>query len=241
MSGVGYIGSLREAQEAIAGGRDKVTRPMKSRSMRLWYTEGDVYVYCYQTRLFRLTQDHVELVADAPDLKLLSQTLHATLPKVFKPPMFLERESNGTYSIRFAGNTTPVFKGMKFRWDTGECVNSPAWANGIEIPEVRRQWLRDMRAYKRKVKSMERLGVISMDDFDTRRYYNLDPHRGQVIARLVSDIKNGTVDNDLLKDIVMFASTRMYYHREKVNVIECVDHVFSKLSMHLRREYGVFG
>lgn len=240
MSGVGYIGSLAEAQDAIAKGRDKVSRPMKSRAMRLWYTQGDIHVVCYNTLVCKLKPDHIEMLMEVGQLRSLSQTLPQTLPKVFKPPMFVERENNGTYSIRFAGNTTPYFQGMKFRWDTGECTNSPSWANGSEIPEVRRQWLRDMRAYKRKVKSMERLGALGVDtNVGTR--WGMDRHREEIISKLVRDIKSNTIDPRLIWLMYEYAKARTYYHRQAVTIADCVDHVFSKHSTELRREYGVFG
>lgn len=147
------------------------------------------------------------------------------------------------------------FNGIKFDLKTGECLNpQPDMAKTI-IPEAKSAWFKDLRRYKRGLKSRAKVGALRgyIEEENKLRtekvvnYYHqrhfLNPWGAEkTVEQFVACIKMDKYPPDVLKGFV--ASSRLSWGLRPTteqHVLENIDDVFRRNSVLLRKAYGVFG
>jgi len=145
------------------------------------------------------------------------------------------------------------FNGMQFNIATGKCLNPQPDASTEVIPEQRKIWLRELKRYKRGLKTRIKVGALQgYVDKEVAERAQQPPHRRKSvnanwssdlwIGKLVSCMQNEEYPAEILKRLVMsyewrwgqgaFTQEELMWH---------VDRIFTTNSERLRREYGVFG
>lgn len=139
---------------------------------------------------------------------------------------------------------------VMFNYYTGKPYGSavPIDEEFIPIPEVRRQWLRDVKKLKRSLKTLYRLGVIQAEldkSYDTPGMTN----GYEVCNRVVERMKAGECltprearEMHLYHVLGMIPLSGMHRWTFKPSThSDIVDAFFTKESKRLREIYGVFG
>lgn len=142
------------------------------------------------------------------------------------------------------------FEGIKFNLDTGECLNRKADILTQVIPEKRKEWLSDLRKFKKQVKIRAKMGVfdaICKAEYDKRvadrRGYQMpDWTSDHWIKLLATSIKECQVPMELMVGIaqschISYWSPRMPTRKD---VEDTVERVCKEQSVFLRKAYGVF-
>jgi len=139
------------------------------------------------------------------------------------------------------------FKGIKFNLLTGEPINDQPDEKQVVDVQLRRGWLRDLRWYKKRLKSMVKMGVF--DHIDMDNYTG-----GWEAANLVSTplwqenlfqcMKNRTFPPDITEPLVMSLRPSFYQKSREPSdreaLIRHIDAKFDSWSVGLRGKYGVF-
>ena len=176
-------------------------------------------------------------------------------------PFGIFRISSGRYRIydlhnrqqliwQYRESCPEYFQGIKFNMLTGECLNrQPDMLPLVEIPEKRKEWRRKLREYKKGLKARLTMGCFdgfvkhyssNAVDFGDRDVDWLDDKQVDFVYRCLDKEE---YPNKLLEDIASSASTLYYWgNKEKATeyVHKEINGVFRKLSVPLRKKFGVF-
>jgi len=153
-------------------------------------------------------------------------------------------------------NSQQYYKGIKFDLMTGLCLNPEPDESVEPIPENRKLWLRELKRFKRGLKSRIKVGALTMHiaEANTVRESNnkLQWHKRKRLAvdwgqsewrkKLIRCMKDEKYPPEILMAFVQ--STEMSWRNADVTqeqVLKAVDKIFTQYSEALRREYGVFG
>jgi len=153
-------------------------------------------------------------------------------------------------------NSQQYYKGIKFDLMTGLCLN-PEPDEAIEpIPEQRKIWLRELKRFKRGLKSRARVGALTMhiQEANTIRAENnklpwrererltTDWEQDEWRKKLVRCMKDEKYSPEILMAFIQSVEASWRYTNiTQELVLEAVDRIFTRHSEVLRREYGVFG
>ena len=252
----------------------KKGRPIRS-DMRL-YKEGNNYGVKMvdwsgsvrgEVPVFKVSPKNVVTFLLPLERVLLSaQSLVTVLPRVI--PIHLCRAKKGVYRISHeAGMETHVygwkcmrneapqyFKGIKFNFLTGECLNPQPDQATTELPEQRKVWRGELRRYKRGLKARIKVGAlegfIHEEQVALRAASSVCKYRRDVCPDwtqpkltnlLVKSMRKETYPAELLQAFVRSGMGQQYADLTGQHLLRVVDQVFTQNSEHFRRKYGVFG
>ena len=263
-------------------------RPLK-RGLRL-YKEGNNYVVKMQDwrgaediPLFKVSPKNVvTFLLPLEHVLRDSNTLVILLPRVI--PIHLTRAKKGVYRISHEGsmnmnprlwdpcgsypnwafmrNEAPqYFKGIKFNFLTGECLNPQPDQATTELPEQRKVWRGELRRYKRGLKARIKVGALegfiheeqvalraASSVWKYRRGVCPDWTQPKLTNLLLKSMRKETYPAELLQAFVRSAISTYTVGGWDSSaaltgqyLLRVVDQVFTQNSEHLRRKYGVFG
>ena len=255
-------------------------KPMLSSSYRL-FREGNDYVIKIGWRgtiwepLCRITPNNT-LVFEAPLDRMLHNNCSLSNILVKITGIHFTRWKKGMYRLGSekeaatkSTSTSPwcpekwewlhskaplYFNGIKFNLDTGKCLNGKPDPTKKVIPEKRKEWLRDLKRYKRGLKTRAKVGALQTYIQAQNEWYASSPswterkNRRPIWSgqnwceKLVCCMREETYPPEILKAFT--ASVEMGWHVNVLtdqHVLEIVDKIFTKHSEEFRREYGVFG
>ena len=252
-------------------------RPIKG-WCRLFKEDSDYVVKVRRWRssdapLFRVSPDEIVTFSMPLDNLLQNaQTIVSSLYRVI--PFSLERKRKGIYAL---GGTHQIsdglgnypayfqwlrteapenFTNIRFNLVTGECLNAQPNLIDSMIPEVRRQWLRDVKRYKKGLKARAKIGALQghmtkvLDaltspagrPWELRYEWNSKLGQRGTLQHIVECMRSEEYPPDLL--YLLVATTSIPYRGSELNdkmVLENVDKIFDAHSLQLRTIYGVFG
>jgi len=252
----------------------------KGRPIKVWcrlYKEGSDYmVKIYRWRqpdipLFRVSPDNTVTFCMPADNVL--ERAHSIVSGLYKViPFSLERKRRGIYALggthqisglgdyrdywRWLRTEAPeYFTNIRFNLLTGECLNAQPNLMDCIIPEVRKQWLRHVKQYKKGLKVRAKIGALQghmtkvLDEvsdktnhwgFKHEQNSKLDKH--DTLQYIVECMRSEEYPPDLL--YLLVATTPIPYRGSELTdkmVLGNVDRVFDAYSLQLRTIYGVFG
>jgi len=178
-----------------------------------------------------------------------AQSIVSTLTRHF--PFLLKRIGMGRYKIGYgytynewSVNATDYAQGLNFSLSTGACLNPQAPAEERVIPEVRTQWLRDLRVWKKGIKARSKMGIfVGIKDALAKDGMHYNVMYGESFHKRVTEaIKTNTFPHDLMQDFVKH-TIRWAFRADQITGIHILDEIETYLKAHsydLRCEYGVF-
>jgi len=201
---------------------------------------------------FRLTHE---------DMCSYSQTLVTVLWKIV--PLIMQRVRKETYKIGKVANARSTywydiadgspeyFEGIAFNLLTQECLNPKPDLLDSFIPEVRKQWLRDVKRFKKGLKARAKVGAFQgyiheVNDKDAVGWRERQTYPkwtdDRTTQHVLESMRTEQYPPDLLKLMVLTVNTG-WSNPEVTDrmVLENVDRVFDMHSLHYRKAYGVFG
>jgi hypothetical protein len=252
----------------------------KGRPIKGWcrlFREGSDYVvkirrwHNVDVPLFRVSPDETVTFCMPLDSVLHNaQTIVSSLYRVI--PFSLERKRKGIYALgdthrandghgrsnyfRWLKTEAPeYFTNIRFNLVTGECLNPQPNLMDSVIPEVRTQWLRHVKRYKKGLKARAKVGALQgymtkvADTMVDRHNHwklqhdwnrKLDHH--ETLQQVVECMRSEEYPPDLL--YLFVATTPVPFSDRDITakmVLRNVDRVFNAYSVQLRQIYGVFG
>jgi len=254
------INSYAEAQAFMTRARS----PEKGRqhtTFARWFPDGEGYRLDVHGHPFlRITPDNVLEFLITPETgRKLSNTVSGWLPRVV--PFFWNRVGMGRYRVeaiaviqkRMAGrwpthkeiNQAPeLFAGIKFDMATGECLNPRPDIKHMVIPEARTAWLSALRKWKRKAKTIARIG--GFDSLIAEEKRNPTPWQDQPtwmvdkeLDILYNAIKDNEMDTALMRKFVA-SHTNRWSTPTSMEVYGHIEAVVKQHSLQLRKRFGVF-
>lgn len=224
------------------------------------------------TPLFRVHPDNtITFVASVEEVLENNQSLSASLHKLVR--FSLTRWKKGVYRIGgtevadrmtegedrwsrkrwywLANEAPQYFKGIRFDMATGECLNAMPDTVREAIPEMRTEWLRCLRRYKRGLKARARVGALSEHTKSamaarataTTPYGELyQKWDADWLTTLLECMQSETYPEHILTAFVR-SVPRKWRATEitPIDIVDAVDTVLNTHSQTLREQYGVFG
>lgn len=178
-----------------------------------------------------------------------AHSIVSTVSRYF--PFHLKRVGIGRYKIGYgntykdwSANATDYVQGLNFSLSTGACLNPQAPAEERVIPEVRTQWLRDLRVWKKGIKARSKMGIfVGIKDALAKDGMHYNVMYGESFHKRVTEaIKTNTFPHDLMQDFVKH-TIRWAFRADQITGIHILDEIETYLKAHsydLRCEYGVF-
>jgi hypothetical protein len=158
--------------------------------------------------------------------------------------------------ITTEGDTPEYFTGIQFDLTTQTCLNPRPDLLDTVIPKVRKQWLRDVKRFKKGLKARAKVGALQgyidevvaaratqpsggwRHNFDNNLPTWSDPRTTQ---QVIDCMRTEQYPPDLLKLLVQ--TTYLGWGSGEITnsmILENVDRVFNTHSIHYRKAYGVF-
>jgi len=255
----------------------------KGRPIKAWcrlFKEGNDYVVKQRTwrgadiPLFRVSRNNVVTFAmPLENLLQYTQTVVSSLWRVI--PITMERKRKGIYAVASVNDPAfrsehtggyridwgkirtqgaEYFEGIAFDLTTGECLNARPHLMDSVIPEMRKQWLRDVKRFKKGLKIRAKMGALQgytrevekeKNAIGSHWKYNSDLPKwdsAEITQRVLECMRTGEYPPDLLK--LMVQTTMLGWGQSQITdqmVLANVDTVFDAHSLHYRKAYGVFG
>jgi len=238
------------------------------------HKHNDLYtVSCGNIRLFEIDEtDTVTFTMSTQELLDINTSLVCVLFKII--PLMLQRKRKGIYtlaescfSVSYMGSnfthipkydaskTLEYFKGIQFNLPTRTCLNPRPDLLDTVIPEVRKQWLRDVKRFKKGLKARAKVGALQgyieevaeerkANNFGNWRYAQNLPKwdSPEITQQVLECLRTEEYPPNLLKLLVQ--TTALSWNQTKPTdsmVLANVDTVFNTQSTHYRSSYGVFG
>jgi hypothetical protein len=253
----------------------------KGRPIKGWcrlFKDGDDYSIRQRTG-WGSNRGTVELCRIHPDntvtftmpLEELLRHTHTIVSSLWRVlPVTIERKRKGVYKIAGTNNqelqkssraydwisnyAPEYFAGIKFDLLSGECLNAKPDMLDTIIPEMRKQWLRDLKRFKRGLKARAKVGALQGhidaitqeitdgNQWSVRHEYETMLRTPKSVEHLLECMRTEQYPPEILR---MFVGTvgLTWGQREITNqiVLSNVDNLFDKHSLTLRKAYGVFG
>jgi len=130
--------------------------------------------------------------------------------------------------------------GAHFNLRTGTCLFSLPDITTQVNPEVRREWLRSLRTFKKDIKVRQKLGVV---DTLLKAPFDRDKYGGRFEFQILADaIEDSSKVLDCLQCYCFITKTRAYYPQGMTgkDVISTIEDDLSRFSVGLRKRFGVF-
>jgi hypothetical protein len=145
-----------------------------------------------------------------------------------------------------AEHTYKHYPGIRFNMETGECVSTEPPPPTIN-KDRRKEWLRDLRVFKKQFALRAKLGVIDGMVYKAGDYLpfprwdlNVDWGGPDALGLLFNDIKNGAPSTELLKLFVRHVFSMPYITPDTATTELVFNRVLTSQSINLRKMYGVF-
>jgi hypothetical protein len=176
--------------------------------------------------------------------------MRSALAKLLPTDVYIDKQRP---LIHAGSKTYPLEPGLKFNYFTWGCYNSvPLEERPAQpIPEVRRQWLRDLKKFKANSKALCRLGVVAAElerRVTVEEVTFGDLNLGNVLIEVVRTMRSGDPVNPLLLRFMVQNQALGFGYLSPaawtLNVDKSYDYVERFLTFHskrLREMYGVFG
>jgi hypothetical protein len=220
--------------------------------------------------LFKVSPDNtLTFVMPLENLLHHTQTVVSSLYRVV--PITIERKRKGIYALagmndeafqeegrigwgKVKSQGAEYFCGLQFDLITGQCLNKQPHMMDTVIPEKRKQWLRDVKRYKKGLKVRAKLGAlqgflpaIAKEEADAGggwRYRRTVPkwEAPDIAQHVVECMRTEDYPQDILKLIAQ--TTQLGWGNDTITdqmMLANVDAVFDKCSLQYRKLYGVFG
>lgn len=139
------------------------------------------------------------------------------------------------------------YPGIRFNMETGECVSTKPPPPTVN-KDKRKEWLRDLRVFRKQFELRAKLGVI--DGLIKQEADKKEPRRAMRVswdtshATIISnDMKRGAPSTEFLRLIVRheLSGAQLYYCTPNAQHVQSsFNRVLTKLSTDLRKLYGVF-
>jgi hypothetical protein len=247
----------------------KCRSPDKGRPLKAWgrvFKNGDAFeIQVNGKKLGTVTPDNImTFVAPIGVVRSNAQTLVGAFHRAM--PFILMRVGIGRYRITHASGLSKnvdtseygwnsqwlrseapeYFEGIQFDLTTGECLNrKPDILKQVDT-DVRTEWIRCLRKFKRAIKVRAKLGVLDSLLADAkankavRQHPDWDSNEWQ--DDMVNAIKTGDIPTPLLLGIAMSTLHRGWRVQGTTQeFIAEVDTLCNSYSVQLRRKFGVFG
>jgi len=142
-------------------------------------------------------------------------------------------------------NQSPeLFAGIKFDMETGECLNPRPDLKHTVIPEARKAWLSALRKWKRKAKTIARIGGFdSLIAEEKRNPTDWSAKPNWVVDKELDILYNAIKDNDMNTQLMrMFVAshTNRWSTPTSMEVYGHIEAVVKQQSVQLRKRFGVF-
>jgi len=220
-------------------------------------------VYISNIKIFEIDRNNkLTFTVSQRELLNLNHSLVTVLYKII--PLMLSRKRKGVYVIskiqayhpplyRYLNvdhtNTLEYFTGMQFDLATQTCLNPRPNLLDTVIPKVRKQWLRDVKRFKRGLKARAKVGALQgyIQEVveDTGYIRNLHPipqwDSPEITQQVLECMRTDKYPPNLLRLLVQTVNLGWRQtHITDSMVLENVDTVFNTHSVHYRKAYGVF-
>lgn len=138
------------------------------------------------------------------------------------------------------------FQGVKIDMTSGDYINPRPDFTQTIVPEKRKTWLRSLRNFKNGLKVRQKLGVFDglineMGLSDANRWSYRYDFDGTYVDTLVTNMKEGTFEDNLMRSFVQYARGQTYGSLSGKQVLDIAMYLLKDLSVPLRREFEVFG
>lgn len=157
-------------------------------------------------------------------------------------------------TIMLSVDAPEYFTGIQFDLTTQTCLNPRPNLLDTVIPEVRKQWLRDVKRFKRGLKARAKVGALQgyIEEVKEERNAHVNGDWGykndlpnwedsRITQQVLDCLRTEQYPPDLLKLVVQ--TTYLGWGSGEITssmVLENVDKVFNTHSIHYRKAYGVF-
>jgi len=240
------------------------------------HKHNDLYtVSCGNIKIFEVDQtDTVTFTMSTEQLLSMNTSLVCVLFKII--PLMILRKRKGVYTLAescsslsytyMGGDFTHVpkydaskafeyFQGIQFNLPTRTCLNPRPDLLDTVIPKIRKQWLRDVKRFKKGLKARAKVGALQgyieevaeerkANNYGHWRYRDSLPKwdSPEITQQVLECLRTEKYPPSLLKLLVQ--TTELGWNQTKVTdsmVLANVDTVFNSHSIHYRSSYGVFG
>ncbi len=238
------------------------------------HKHNDLYtVSCGNIKICEIdSTDTVTFTMSTEQLLNINTSLVCVLFKII--PLMLQRKRKGIYtltescfSVSYMGSnfthvpkyddskTFEYFQGIQFNLPTRTCLNPRPDLLDTVIPKIRKQWLRDVKRFKKGLKARAKVGALQgyieevteerkANNFGNWRYTQSLPKwdSPEITQQVLECLRTETYPPSLLKLLVQ--TTALDWNQTKPTdsmVLANVDTVFNSNSVHYRSSYGVFG
>ena len=212
-------------------------------------SDGYIIEACGKPFMAFSPDNKVTFVLPVNQIRNYAQSIVSTLSRHF--PFVLQRVGVGRYKVAYsrdrysATNFVDYSLGVAFDLDINEWSNVQAPPKERMIPEVRTQWLRDVKTWKNGIKTRHKMGVFTgIKDKLTKEQLHYNVMYGEEFCKRVTHaIRTNTFDHDLMEHFVK-RTIRWAFRADHITSEYILDEIQSYLKTHsydLRCEYGVFG
>lgn len=143
-------------------------------------------------------------------------------------------------------HTHKYYPGIRFNMITGECVSTEPPPPTINT-DKRKEWLRDLREFKKQFALRAKLGVVDgvirevgEELAEPRWAMRVDWGAPSALALLFNDIKRGVPSTELLRLIVRDVLGAVHGAPNTDTAKHVFNRVLANQSINLRKMYGVF-
>lgn len=232
-------------------------KPLDSlfRLMREKNERGDIYHLCWGTPRKLMATIHPDNTAEIYMPKGIPWYVFGrTLPTIIPFVATYSRKKGASAVIHtrvlsdFSSwpkeDTHEHYPGIRFNMETGECISTKPPPPAVN-KDKRKEWLRDLRVFKKQFALRAKLGVIDglikqeADKGNPRWAMNVTWGTNHT-AVIFSDMKRGAPSTELLQLIVRHTFASVYHFPNVDSVHNSFNRVLAKLSTDLRNLYGVF-
>lgn len=147
-----------------------------------------------------------------------------------------------------------VYEGITFDLKTGECLNPRKDIFKSVNTEVRKQWVKDLRAFNLRIKTLDKLGVLDtliqeLIIDDGKLYSQIRNSWGQlspsktINEHIADTIKSGNVTTKFLQEVFVLRFNPWFLRTRTGTIYSATNMILSVLnneSISIRKYYGVF-
>lgn len=233
-------------------------KPLDSlfRLMREKNERGDIYHLCWGTPRKLMATIHPDNTAEIYMPKGIPWYVFGrTLPTIIPFEATYSRKKGASVVIHtnnviergaWGMGLHEYYPGIRFNMETGACISTKPPPPTIN-KDRRKEWLRDLRVFKKQFELRVKLGVIDglikqVTEGSKEPRWALHVPWGTSHATIIfNDMKHGAPSTELLKLLVRHAFVGAYYYTpDAQHVRNSFNRVLAKLSTDLRKMYGVF-
>jgi len=257
------LDSYQAAQDYMSKARSREAgRPVASwgRLVECEDAAGSYELRDRATPILRIHPDNtlefvIDGIAARHNANTLSMCLHTVTPLVW------HRIGIGRYRVAVAaqlGRTgwyyryfkrpdqshPEVFSGLKLDLTTMQWINQRELHKRDVITAKRREWLHDLRAWKRTMKTRVKLGAYNKVVADLKASGGYPPyvdwHDRDMLDKLYKAIRDNTCDAELMRAFAYGFSKPWDATPTTSQAEKHIDRILGMCSLELRRRYGVF-